>query len=322
MQTFPNRIIETVFIGSVIGVVCIRIIMGMKVINIIPQLASFAFAATRILPLVNSIIGFNTTIIYYLPSFNNAYDNIISSKIFLNNRMKDKDNIEEAIDFKDTITIENIAWKYRKADYRTFEHVSIQIHKGEAVGIIGVSGAGKTTLADIILGLLSPQEGKILVDGKDIKEYQRQWSKMVGYVPQTVYLLDDTIRNNVFFGIEEQEKEDEKVWKALEQACLKEFVEQLPDGLDTIVGERGAKISGGQRQRIAIARALYYNPEILVLDEATSALDQETETAVMEAVEQLQGKKTLIIIAHRLSTLEKCDKIFEVKNQKIVESKL
>ncbi|RHP90058.1 ATP-binding cassette domain-containing protein [Firmicutes bacterium AM59-13] len=187
--------------------------------------------------------------------------------------------------------------------------------KGESVAFIGESGAGKTTLADIILGLYIPQEGTVTVDGVSIYDIPQDWSRIVGYVPQSVYLLDDTIRNNILFG--EKQMDDKKIWDALKQAQLYDFVKTLPDGLNTIVGERGIKFSGGQRQRIAIARALYYNPDILVLDEATSALDNETEEALMESIEALQGLKTLIIIAHRLSTIRNCDKIYEVKDGKI-----
>ena len=173
-------------------------------------------------------------------------------------------------------------------------------------------------MADIILGLLEPQNGKIVMDGKyDIHDMRAAWSRIIAFVPQVVYLMDDTIRNNVAFGEDPEEIDEKQVWKALEQAQLKEFVEGLPAGLDTLIGERGVRFSGGQRQRIAIARALYSNPDILVLDEATSALDTETETAVMEAIEQLQGKKTMIIIAHRLTTVRNCDRVYEVKDRNV-----
>ena len=194
------------------------------------------------------------------------------------------------------------------------KELSFDIKKGESVALIGESGAGKSTLADVLLGLLRPEEGSVKVDGRDIYSILPKWSRMIGYVPQMVFLIDDTIRNNIAFGIREDEIDDEMVWRALEQAQLRKTVESMEQGLDTIVGERGIKLSGGQRQRIAIARALYYNPDILILDEATSALDSDTEKAVMEAIEALQGNKTLVIIAHRLSTIRKCDKIYEVKN--------
>ncbi len=323
LQILPSRVIETAFISCVIGIVCVRIIGGLDVANMVPQLATFAYAAFRMLPQVNGIIGLNTSFLYYMPSFQNAYTNIKASRSFLEDKSEGKTmDCSATLTFQESIRLDNIYWKYRKSDDSIFEGLNLEIKKGKAIGIIGPSGAGKTTLVDIILGLLVPQKGKVLLDGKDIGQYYEQWSNMVGYVPQTVYLLDDTIRNNIFFGIDEKERSEERVWNVVKEACLKEFVESLPDGLDTIVGERGARISGGQRQRIAIARALYYNPQILVLDEATSALDQETESAVMEAVDRLQGKMTLIIIAHRITTLKKCDEIYEVRDGKAVRTVL
>ena len=198
------------------------------------------------------------------------------------------------------------------------KNVSLKINKGEAIALIGASGAGKTTLADILLGLLTPEQGDVIVDGKSIFDHRDIWAGMVGYVPQSLFLLDDTIRNNIAFGIPEDEIDDTKVLRALDEAQLKDMVARLPQGLDTNLGEQGLKISGGQRQRIAIARALYFEPDILILDEATSALDTDTETAVMESVEALHGRKTLVIVAHRLSTIHKCDKIYEITGGKVI----
>ena len=197
--------------------------------------------------------------------------------------------------------------------------ISFEVEQGEVIALIGANGAGKTTLADMILGLLPTETGAIKMDGMDIKSIPITWSRTIGYVPQSVYLTDDTIRNNVAFGIEKEQIDDALVWEALQQAQLKTFVESLPQGIDTIVGERGVKFSGGQRQRVAIARALYYDPAILVLDEATSALDNETESAVMEAIESLQGHKTLIIVAHRLTTIKSCDEVYEIADGKAVK---
>lgn len=193
-------------------------------------------------------------------------------------------------------------------------HLNMEIRKGDAIALIGVSGAGKSTLADVLLGLLPLQEGSICINGTDIRTIPYLWSKLVAYVPQSVYLIDDSIRNNVAFGIKQNEIEDNRIWAVLEKAQLSDFVRKLPKGLDTIVGERGVKFSGGQRQRVAIARALYSAPEILVLDEATSALDHETELAVMESINALHGEITLIVIAHRLSTIRECDRVFEIKD--------
>ena len=208
--------------------------------------------------------------------------------------------------------MENIHYVYPNTEREVLSGVNLTIHKGEAVAFVGPSGAGKTTLADVFLGIMQLKEGKILCDGKDIDHHIDEWSNMLGYIPQFIFLSDDTIRNNVAFGLNVDDSVDEKVWEALEQAQLKEFVKGLPEGLDTRIGERGARLSGGQRQRIGIARALYNNPDILVLDEATSALDNETEKAVMESIEHLLGHKTMIIIAHRITTVRNCDAIYRV----------
>lgn len=214
-----------------------------------------------------------------------------------------------------------MSWKYQAGKNEIFQDLSMTITKGESVAFIGTSGAGKTTLADIIMGLLKPQSGSVEADGVDIFSNPHRWSKIIGYVPQAVFLIDDTIRANIAFGIPDNMVNEDKVWNSLIQAQLKIFVESLPDGLDTIVGERGIKLSGGQRQRIVIARALYEDPDILVLDEATSSLDTDTETAVMEAIDLLQGHKTLIIVAHRLTTIKNCNKIYEIREGKAVLSK-
>ena len=215
------------------------------------------------------------------------------------------------------IALENVVFHYPNADEKILNDVSITIKGGMSTALKGPSGAGKTTTADIILGILKPIAGKVCYNGIDIKELGKAWYKHVGYIPQNIYLSDDTIRKNIIFGRENLS--EEQIWQALEEAQLKEFVESLPEGLDSSIGENGVRISGGQRQRIGIARALYGNPEILVLDEATSALDGETEKAVMEAIDYLKGKKTLIIIAHRLSTIENCDAIYEIKDGKVLK---
>ena len=229
-----------------------------------------------------------------------------------------EDSLEAAVNAEERyLTVDNVHWQYPSAEKEVLSGITLHIRKGTSVALIGHSGAGKTTLADIILGLYRPQQGCIRFKGTDIRTISGQWSGSVGYIPQSVYLTDDTIRNNVAFGVDEPD--DELVWQALEQAQLKEFVAGLPGRLDTIVGDRGVRFSGGQRQRVAIARALYYNPEILILDEATSALDNETETAVMEAIDSLQGNKTLIIVAHRLTTIRNCDVVYEIADGQAVE---
>ena len=293
----PNRIVEAVCIGGIMAVVCIRIANGADMAEFVPQLGTFAVAAFQILPSISNISAYVSGLVFYRPTLEEAYNNITEAR-----------------------DVENIVWHYHNSDKKNILNgLSLEIKKGQSVALIGASGAGKSTLADVILGLLPPQEGTVNVDGKSIYEIPNEWAKMIGYVPQSVFLIDDTIRNNVSFGLLPEEIDDKKVWGALEQAHLAEFVRSLPRGIDTIVGERGVRFSGGQRQRVAIARALYYNPEILVLDEATSALDTETENAVMESIDALQGKKTLIIVAHRLTTIRNCDRIFEIVEGKAVE---
>ncbi len=196
---------------------------------------------------------------------------------------------------------------------------SMEVKKGQSVGIVGTTGSGKTTSVDILLGLLVPQEGQVLVDGVDIRDDMAGWFEQIGYIPQEIFMLDDTIRANIAFG--EENVSDEDVWRALEEAALEDFVRILPDGLDTEIGERGMRLSGGQKQRIGIARALYHDPDVLFFDEATSALDNETETAIMESVNSLQGRKTMVIIAHRLTTIENCDVVYRVDGGKIVKER-
>lgn len=323
----PNRIIEAVCVGGIMTAVCVRIAQGADMTEFVPQLGTFAVAAFQMLPSIGNISACMSGLVFYRPTLEEAYDNIIEAREYDKKGAGMSWNDDRArlmegdapIRFKDKIEIENIVWRYNNSNKEILNGLSLEIYKGQSVAFIGTSGAGKTTLADILLGLLPPQKGTIKVDGKSIYTIPDEWARMIGYVPQSVFLIDDTIRNNVSFGLLPEEIDDKKVWKALEQAQLAEFIRSLPQGLDTIVGERGVRFSGGQRQRVAIARALYYNPEILVLDEATSALDGETENAVMESIEALQGKKTLIIVAHRLTTIKSCDKIFEIVDGKALE---
>lgn len=321
----PDRILEGVCIGGIIGIVCVRIASGIELNSFIPVLGIFAMAAFKILPNISKIVIRINAIVYAQGNLQGAYQNLKEANEYEEELkkyvlpMKDS-GMENLMDirFSSELKIDNVVWKYANTKENILEKIELTVKKGESIALIGASGAGKTTLADIIMGLLKPQAGTIYMDGIDIFTIPHQWAKIIGYVPQSVFLIDDTVRRNVAFGLKEKQISDDKVWEALRQAQLKEFVEALPYGLDTIVGERGVKFSGGQRQRIAIARALYENPDILVLDEATSALDNDTETAVMESIDMLQGCKTLIIVAHRLSTVRNCDHIYEVRDGKAV----
>lgn len=321
----PERIIEGVCVSGLIGVVVIRLLMGVDVMNFVPQLGMFAMAAFKILPSVGKVSNRVTTVVYHNPMLDNVYNVIVEANEYEKVQAQYQDmhgsRVDDGMDcqFLDKVSIQNISWKYAENKDNVLHDLQLDIKKGESIALIGPSGAGKTTLADIILGLLQPQSGSVYMDGRDVYAMPKQWAKIIGYVPQSVFLMDDTVRANVAFGL--KDVDDQKIWDALQDAQIKEFVESLPYGLDTIVGERGVKFSGGQRQRIAIARALYNNPQILVLDEATSALDNETESAVMEAVEALQGKMTLIIVAHRLTTIRNCDRIYEIADGVAVERK-
>lgn len=320
ISSLPSKLVETICIAVMIGLVYFNYRMGADMTLLIPKLGVFAMGALKMMPLVSGISSIIADMVFYYPSLENVYHNFKTTEI---KRVENsitvskEDLLKEANEIKSSdfcITAQNVCWKYPRSEEYVLYHLNMEIHKGDAIALIGVSGAGKSTLADVLLGLLPLQEGNILINGTDIKTIPLLWPELVSYVPQSVYLIDDSIRNNVAFGIKKNEIDDSRIWAVLEKAQLKDFIAKLPKGLDTIVGERGVKFSGGQRQRIAIARALYSAPEILVLDEATSALDHETELAVMESINALHGEITLIVIAHRLSTVRECDRIYEIKD--------
>lgn len=317
----PNYLIEVVCILGLLIAVAIQIVVTDNPGNLITQMATIAVAAFRILPSLGVLLGNVNTIVFNGPGLASAYDTLQMVKELENegsNDDKRKQTVDREVHLQKELVLSNISYAYPRTSKNVIDHLSMTIPKGASVGFIGSSGAGKTTLADIILGLLKPQSGEIFMDGTDIEEMGRAWHHVIGYVPQSIYMVDASIRRNVAFGIDEVLIDDEKVWKALEMAQLKEFVEKLPDGIQTNVGEWGVQLSGGQRQRIAIARALYNEPDIIVLDEATAALDNETENAVMESIEALQKVKTLIIVAHRLTTIRKCDTIYEIADGKAI----
>ena len=314
----PAYIIEALFIFGFLTALCLGNNYSMDMVSILPELASFAIAAFRVLPSLGEISSSVNNILYSVSSVNATYQHV---QDIAGDAVTGEETGEdwEKAQFHGEISVNHISWQYPTGDKKVIDDLCMQIKKGESVAFIGSSGAGKTTLADIILGLLEPQSGNITLDGRDIRELGQKWRNLLGYVPQSAYLISDTIRRNVAFGIEDQYIDEELLWRALEQAQLKEFVEQLPQGLDTEIGESGVRVSGGQRQRLAIARALYNDPEILVMDEATSALDGDTEKALIEAIEKLQGHKTMIVVAHRLTTVKNCDIIYEIGNGVAVE---
>ncbi len=317
----PRLLIETLAIAGMIFYMMFQLVRGTAVTDIMPQVVALAVAAMRLIPCANRINNHLTAISYFEPFFMGVSDNLqeeirdesinYDESAYQKKVEVEKLNIEKKIELKD------IVFKYPNTEVFIFDHANMEIPIGQAVGIVGTSGAGKTTVVDILLGLLRVQQGQILADGVEVREHYQSWLKNIGYIPQTIFMIDSTIRRNVAFGFADEDIDDEKVWRALKEAQLDEFVKGLPEGLDTSIGERGIRISGGQRQRIGIARALFEDPEVLVLDEATSALDNETEAAIMDSINRLHGKKTLVIIAHRLQTIEKCDMVYRVENGKV-----
>lgn len=321
IQNIPRLLIEMVSICSVLAVIAIMISVGTDIESLVPALGAFVMAAVKLLPSANRIINASNAMAYSEPALDKLVENMREAQKEKTERVEDAKELDQSLLFEKEIELASITYAYPNTEKKILDHAKMVIPIGKSVGIVGVSGAGKTTTVDILLGLLKPEKGKILVDGVDIQENYKQWLSHIGYIPQMIFMLDDTIRANVAFGDEEDENNEEKIWKALEEAQMSEFVRSLPEGLDTRIGERGIRLSGGQRQRIGIARALYPNPSILIFDEATSALDNETEAAIMESIEALHGKKTLVIIAHRLTTIEGCDMVYRVADGDIVREK-
>lgn len=310
----PKPVMETVCICSLMVAMIIKVLVTKSdITSFVTTLSIFAVAAFRMLPSFNKITGYISGMMFNKPAIDSVYRDLREIES-LQKQRKEKWLDTQNIAFHQTIELRDLSFQYPESDKWILKDASLTIRKNTSVAFVGASGAGKTTAADLILGILEPQEGAVLIDGVDIRQCMSSWHEKLGYIPQTIYLMDDTIRANIAFGIPESEIDNVALEKAVKEAQLDEFVCSLPEGLDTMVGDRGVKLSGGQRQRIGIARALYRNPQVLVLDEATSALDNETEKEVMAAIDGLHGTRTLIIIAHRLSTIQKCDKIYEVGN--------
>lgn len=323
MNNIPRILIETMFVTVILVYVLYSMLTSGNTQGMLAQMAAIGLAAVRIMPAVNRINTYLAEIAYNQYSLDFVYNNLTDSM-----KMDKAMRAERAaiagpeLHLEKEIEIKDITFAYPDAETNIFTGANMVVPKGKSVGIIGPSGAGKSTVVDIILGLLHVQSGEILCDGSNIFSNYDSWLAQIGYIPQTIYMVDESIRENIAFGIDADKIDEDRIWEVMEEAQLADFVKSLPEGLDTKIGDRGVRLSGGQRQRIGIARALYHNPEILVFDEATSALDNETEAAVMEAVNSFHGKKTMIIIAHRLNTIENCDIIYEVKDEKITKTTL
>ena len=325
LNNLPRLLIETIFMAAMFLFILLYMMRGGDVTVLVPQLTVFAMAAVRMLPGINRINTYLSEIAYAQPCLDYLYDNLNESmKKDVNGSVTgltgDKQPELPKLELQDKIVLDHITYAYPNTEKNIFTDAHMEVKKGQSVGIMGPSGAGKSTIVDILLGLLHVQAGKITCDGMDIFDNYPAWLAKIGYIPQSIYLIDESIRDNIAFGIDADRIDDKRIWEVLEEAQLKEFVEELPEGLDTTIGDRGVRISGGQRQRLGIARALYHNPEILVFDEATSALDNDTEKAVMDAINSFHGRKTMVIIAHRLNTIAKCDVIYKVEDEKITET--
>lgn len=316
VQATPRMLLESIVLVTILVVSAVLVAQGREPAQIVPVLALLAVAAVRMIPSFNTFVGALSSLKNAEPALDAVYRDLqeLEPQLVLPSR-KDR-----SLPFCKAIRFEDVWFRYPGAPRPALAGLSLEIPRGSSVAFVGPSGAGKTTAADVLLGLLRPEQGRVTVDGVDIHTDVRAWQRQIGYVPQHIYLIDDTVRRNVAFGLRDEEISDERVWEALEAAQLRSFVEELPDGLDTLIGERGVRFSGGQRQRVGIARALYHRPTLLVMDEATSALDNLTERYIVEALEQLRGEVTMIVIAHRLTTVERCDMLFML-NQGVLVTK-
>ncbi|NEO98882.1 MAG: ABC transporter ATP-binding protein [Symploca sp. SIO2E9] len=332
-KVVPLLIVESLIITFLIGFTSLSLFLGRDPQNLTSILSIFAVASIRIIPTVNQLAAATTGIRASSYSLDKLYYDLRElDKLCLDKESKSlqvsssgsvtytESKEQRLMPFHDQIALEQVIYRYPGTEETSLKDMSLTIKKGQSIALIGKSGAGKTTLVDVILGLLHPEKGDIRVDGISIYENLRSWQNLIGYIPQSIFLLDDTIESNIAFGVPHNLIDQRGLEKAIEAAQLTELVEQLGEGIKTQVGERGVRLSGGQRQRIGIARALYHEREILVLDEATAALDNETESLITEAIKSLSGTKTMIIIAHRLTTVEHCDRIYMMEKGRIAKS--
>ncbi len=312
LQQLPRLWLEMLSVTGLAVLVMTLTWQGQEMSEMIPVLGLFGASAFRLMPSISRIIGSIQAITYGLPVIG-----VISNELALQRLSSDPKGDREKISLSSALELKQVSYSYEEAEKPTIRNIDLKIRAGETVGLIGASGSGKSTLVDLIMGLLKPTVGEVCVDGHNILHAPRLWQNQIGYVPQSIFLTDESLLRNIAFGVAEEEIDMEAVATSISSAQLDEFVAGLPDGLNTLVGERGVRVSGGQRQRIGIARALYRDPEVLVLDEATSSLDDETEKSFMKAVYNLHGQKTILIVAHRLSTVSKCDRIFRLQSGKI-----
>ena len=312
VQALPRLWLEVMAMAGLAGLVAIMLATGKSIDAIIPTVGLFAATSFKVLPSINKVVNSKQTLKVSRSTIETIHHDL-DLQIVVNSKTGNS-----SFQFE-KIVVDRLNFKYEQSENLVLADVDVKINSGEAVGFVGQSGSGKSTLIDIMLGLLSPLSGSVTVNGQEVSGVKCDWQKTIGYIPQTIFLMDDSLRRNIAIGIADKEIDELAINEALKSAQLEDFVASLPEGVDTVVGERGVRLSGGQRQRIGIARALYHRPSVLVLDEATSSLDTETEHGVMQAVQALQGDKTVIIVAHRLSTVEYCDRLYRLDAGRIVD---
>lgn len=318
VQQMPRLALEALAVVALSVLVLMMLAQGKPLSSIVPTIGLFATAAFRLMPSANRILLALQTMKYEKSAVETLHHEIQGAAVVTLPGLMDSDANRNAFPLRHSIAIEDLSFSYPDSEAAALARIDLVILKGSTVGFIGSSGSGKSTLLDLLLGLHKPNAGKVLLDGEDIQNNMPAWQRQIGYVPQTIYLTDESLRENVAFGVAVENIDDEAVQRALAAAQLAEFVSSLPAGLDSLVGERGVRLSGGQRQRIGIARALYNDAQILVLDEATSALDTDTEAEVMQAIQALHGQKTILMVAHRLSTMQQCDYIYRLEMGRVV----
>jgi ABC-type multidrug transport system fused ATPase/permease subunit len=315
-EKISQPFLECIIVFGILAVAGLLLFMGRSIESIAPTLALFGAALIRLKSCMNMIVSSLTSLRYNSVAINPIWNDINKLTEFVS--FSSTSGITKKL--KNSIKIDAVKYSYPGSDKPAIKDISLTIPRAGSIAFVGATGSGKTTLVDTLLGLLKPEEGKILVDGIDINDNLSDWHRRIGYIPQFIYLLNDTIKNNIAFGLEDAEIDKEKLQKAVRTAQLEKFISSLSEGIETVVGERGIRLSGGQRQRIGIARALYNNPEVLIMDEATSSLDNITEDLLVKAIEELKKDRTIIMIAHRFSTVKNCDKLYFMKEGKIIAS--
>ena len=319
LGSVPRLTLETFAVIAIVSLVIIGLGQGRSSASLLSGITLFAVAAFRLLPAVNRILAALTSMRYSISALDTIYYDI--RNLEAQSKLTGKDNLtldSTKISLNQSLEFQHVSYHYPQSEQLAIPDLSLVLRKGQVIGIVGHSGAGKTTFIDLLLGLLTPTAGQILADGIDITTNLKSWRRNIGYIPQSIYLFDDTIRANIAFGYFPEQIDDERMWQVLKAVQLEEFVKELPEQLDTLIGEGGVRLSGGQRQRIGIARALYHNPTLLIMDEATSALDNQTEQAVTQAIERLSKDRTVVIVAHRLSTIRNCDVIYMMGRGKVI----